>query len=545
MSRSTPIIGVALDAAGRNPTARQLVDLALHGRARQPRLRLARRQLRSVRARAEHDAGRVHLDALLALAHVAAATTTIGLIATVTTTHTEPFHVSKNIATLDLVSGGRAGWRVAVSTTAEAADRFGRRPPAPLEDAVRRGRRRGRGRPAAVGQLGGRRRHPRPSRPAATSTGPSCTTSTSKVGSSTCAGLRSRRGRRRASRSSPFAPTTRRPTSVRRSPRRRRVRRRRRRCRAATRRAEIRTLGRGGTVATPTTSACWRSFPSTADSTPASSSTTLADWYTSGSVDGFVLQPADLPDGARMARRRGAALDSPIAGCWPATTRATTLRQRLGLARPANRYARSGTAGMSEQRTAEADPSRRPLPRREQHHGVERSDIGQPDRLRLVRPPRPNRRAWQVRLLLPRRGPATARAPRPDLRPRRRRPAGLAHGARRTVGGDRSDRPRGHAEHHLQRAVRTRPTVRDARSSSPAGAPRGTRSPHRTRSPGENFRRGGFLDPRRPLRPRRGVHPGRRDSSGTPAPAGRSSTTDRSSRSAARSTSNAARRAIP
>jgi alkanesulfonate monooxygenase SsuD/methylene tetrahydromethanopterin reductase-like flavin-dependent oxidoreductase (luciferase family) len=66
-------------------------------------------------------------DALLSLAHVAAATTTVGLVATVTVTHTEPFHVSKNIATLDLVSAGRAGWRVAVSTTPEAARRFGRR----------------------------------------------------------------------------------------------------------------------------------------------------------------------------------------------------------------------------------------------------------------------------------------------------------------------------------------------------------------------------------------------------------------------------------
>ena len=60
-------------------------------------------------------------DALLALARVAPATTSIGLVPTVTTTHTEPFHISKNVATLDLVSGGRAGWHVAVSTTDEAA----------------------------------------------------------------------------------------------------------------------------------------------------------------------------------------------------------------------------------------------------------------------------------------------------------------------------------------------------------------------------------------------------------------------------------------
>ena len=73
-------------------------------------------------------------DALLAMARIAPATTSIGLVATITTTHTEPFHVSKNVATLDLVSLGRAGWRVAVSTSAEAADRFGRKHPQPLDE---------------------------------------------------------------------------------------------------------------------------------------------------------------------------------------------------------------------------------------------------------------------------------------------------------------------------------------------------------------------------------------------------------------------------
>src|SRR4051794_12598333 len=73
-------------------------------------------------------------DALLALARVAPATQAIGLVPTVTTTHTEPFHVSKNVATLDLVSAGRAGWRVAVSTTTEAARRFGRKDPRPLAE---------------------------------------------------------------------------------------------------------------------------------------------------------------------------------------------------------------------------------------------------------------------------------------------------------------------------------------------------------------------------------------------------------------------------
>jgi alkanesulfonate monooxygenase SsuD/methylene tetrahydromethanopterin reductase-like flavin-dependent oxidoreductase (luciferase family) len=45
----------------------------------------------------------------------------------VTVTHTEPFHTSKSIATLDFVSAGRAGVRVQVSGRHDAAAHFGRR----------------------------------------------------------------------------------------------------------------------------------------------------------------------------------------------------------------------------------------------------------------------------------------------------------------------------------------------------------------------------------------------------------------------------------
>src|SRR4051794_16377124 len=46
------------------------------------------------------------LDALLLATRVAPATATIGLVPTITVTHTEPFHVSTHVATLDFVSGG-------------------------------------------------------------------------------------------------------------------------------------------------------------------------------------------------------------------------------------------------------------------------------------------------------------------------------------------------------------------------------------------------------------------------------------------------------
>jgi alkanesulfonate monooxygenase SsuD/methylene tetrahydromethanopterin reductase-like flavin-dependent oxidoreductase (luciferase family) len=76
------------------------------------------------------DQVRGRLDAVLIANRVAPTTTRIGIIPTATTTHTEPFHVSKAVATLAWVSQGRAGVQVRVSTTALEAAQFGRcRPP--------------------------------------------------------------------------------------------------------------------------------------------------------------------------------------------------------------------------------------------------------------------------------------------------------------------------------------------------------------------------------------------------------------------------------
>jgi alkanesulfonate monooxygenase SsuD/methylene tetrahydromethanopterin reductase-like flavin-dependent oxidoreductase (luciferase family) len=83
----------------------------------------------SDRRDADHRADQVRgrLDATLIAARVAPLTTGIGLIPTVTVTHTEPFHISKAIATLDWVSSGRAGVRVKVSARRDEAAHFGRR----------------------------------------------------------------------------------------------------------------------------------------------------------------------------------------------------------------------------------------------------------------------------------------------------------------------------------------------------------------------------------------------------------------------------------
>ena len=78
------------------------------------------------------DRVRGRLDAVLIAARVAPVTSHIGLVPTAITTHTEPFHLSKAIATLDYVSGGRAGVRVQIAARAGTAAHFGRREIQPL-----------------------------------------------------------------------------------------------------------------------------------------------------------------------------------------------------------------------------------------------------------------------------------------------------------------------------------------------------------------------------------------------------------------------------
>ncbi|MEV8524077.1 LLM class flavin-dependent oxidoreductase [Streptomyces sp. NPDC052000] len=73
------------------------------------------------------DQVRGRLDAGLIASRIAPLTRHIGLVPTVIATHTEPFHISKAIATLDYVSNGRAGLRVQISARPHEAEHFGRR----------------------------------------------------------------------------------------------------------------------------------------------------------------------------------------------------------------------------------------------------------------------------------------------------------------------------------------------------------------------------------------------------------------------------------
>jgi N-acetyl-S-(2-succino)cysteine monooxygenase len=70
------------------------------------------------------------LEPLTLLAALAAVTDHIGLIATVSTTYNEPFHVARKFASLDHISGGRAGWNIVTSASEAEAHNFGIERPA-------------------------------------------------------------------------------------------------------------------------------------------------------------------------------------------------------------------------------------------------------------------------------------------------------------------------------------------------------------------------------------------------------------------------------
>eukprot|EP01032_Pedospumella_encystans_P035806 gene35806-40506_t len=50
----------------------------------------------------------------------------LGLIATASTTFDEPFHIARRFASLDHLSGGRAGWNIVTTSNPDAALNFGR-----------------------------------------------------------------------------------------------------------------------------------------------------------------------------------------------------------------------------------------------------------------------------------------------------------------------------------------------------------------------------------------------------------------------------------
>ncbi|MFB6519343.1 LLM class flavin-dependent oxidoreductase [Streptomyces sp. NPDC056401] len=65
-------------------------------------------------------------EPLTLLSAIAAVTEHIGLIATVSTTFNEPYNLARKFASLDLISGGRAGWNIVTSGSVDEARNFNR-----------------------------------------------------------------------------------------------------------------------------------------------------------------------------------------------------------------------------------------------------------------------------------------------------------------------------------------------------------------------------------------------------------------------------------
>ena len=70
-------------------------------------------------------AARCWLEPVTTLAALAIATNHIGLIATASTTYSEPFNLARQFASIDHVSNGRAGWNIVTSFTPAAGRNFG------------------------------------------------------------------------------------------------------------------------------------------------------------------------------------------------------------------------------------------------------------------------------------------------------------------------------------------------------------------------------------------------------------------------------------
>jgi FMN-dependent oxidoreductase (nitrilotriacetate monooxygenase family) len=71
------------------------------------------------------SAPRTWLEPITALGALAVSTSRIGLIATASTTYTEPFNLARQFASLDHMSGGRIGWNIVTSWMAASARNFG------------------------------------------------------------------------------------------------------------------------------------------------------------------------------------------------------------------------------------------------------------------------------------------------------------------------------------------------------------------------------------------------------------------------------------
>jgi len=63
-------------------------------------------------------------EPLTLLPALASVTERIGKVGTASTTFNEPYHIARKFASLDQISGGRAGWNLVTSSSAHEAKNF-------------------------------------------------------------------------------------------------------------------------------------------------------------------------------------------------------------------------------------------------------------------------------------------------------------------------------------------------------------------------------------------------------------------------------------
>ena len=79
-----------------------------------------------------------HFEPITLLSALAMVTERIGLIATMSTSYNEPYHVARKFASLDHISGGRSGWNLVTSGQMAEALNFNRTEPFPHHERYQR-----------------------------------------------------------------------------------------------------------------------------------------------------------------------------------------------------------------------------------------------------------------------------------------------------------------------------------------------------------------------------------------------------------------------
>lgn len=78
--------------------------------------------------------GRVWLEPITLIAALAMATTRIGMVATASSSYTEPFNIARQFASIDHISNGRAAWNIVTSWLKPVARNYGQADAAGLAD---------------------------------------------------------------------------------------------------------------------------------------------------------------------------------------------------------------------------------------------------------------------------------------------------------------------------------------------------------------------------------------------------------------------------